>query len=109
MRIRKNIWGTKERPRMVVYRSLKNLYVQLVDDLQHKTLISVSTNTPFIKEKIGYGGNIKAAALLGDFLAKRVLEKGIKSIVFDRSGYMYHGRVKALAESARKAGISFGK
>ena len=93
---------------MVVYRSNKNIYVQLVDDLQHKTLMSISTNTPALKEKAGYGGNKKAASLLGELLAKKAVEKGIGGVVFDRSGYMYHGRLKALAESAKKGGLSFG-
>ena len=107
-RIKKRLFGTKTRPRMVVYRSNKNIYVQLVDDLQHKTLMSISTNTPALKEKAGYGGNKKAASLLGELLAKKAVEKGIGGVVFDRSGYMYHGRLKALAESAKKGGLSFG-
>lgn len=107
-RIKKKLFGTLNRPRMVVYRSLKNLYVQLIDDIENKTIISVSTNTPALKEKIRYGGNVKAATLLGEFLAKRAQQKGISVVVFDRSGYMFHGRVKALAESAKKGGLSFG-
>lgn len=108
-RIRKKIFGTPQAPRAVIYRSHKNLFVQLVDDIEHKTIVSVSTNTPALREKIKYGGNVKAASSLGEFLAKKSLEKGIKRIVFDRSGYKYHGRIKALAESVRKSGMSFGE
>jgi len=107
VRIRKKILGTNERPRMVVYRSLNNLYVQLIDDISHKTLFSISTNTPEIHKEVGHGGNVKAATLLGTHLAKRLLERGISHVVFDRGGYMYHGRVKALAEAVLKGGLSF--
>lgn len=107
-RIRKRIFGTARIPRMVVYRSLKNIYAQLVDDLSRRTLLSASTNIPALKEKLKYGGNVKAAAELGEYLAKRAADKGITNIVFDRCGYKYHGRVKALVESAREAGLSFG-
>ncbi len=106
-RIRKKVFGTQDRPRLVVHRSLKNFCAQLIDDIQHKTLISVSTNAPDIKKECAYGGNVKAASLLGTHLAKNALEKGIKNVAFDRSGYVYHGRVKALAESALKTGLSF--
>lgn len=106
-RIKKRFYGTKDRPRMVVYRSLKNTYVQLIDDTGQRTLLSLSTNTPALREKIGDGGNVKAASSLGDFLAKMAKEKGINKVLFDRSGYKYHGRIKALAESAIKGGISF--
>jgi len=110
MRIRKKAFGTPDKPRMVLYRSLKNMYVQLVDDLNHKTLMSLSTGAPDIRKEIGNkGSNVKAATALGTALAKRSLEKGIKKVVFDRSGYMYHGRVKAVAEAALKGGLSFGE
>ncbi|MBL7069537.1 MAG: 50S ribosomal protein L18 [Candidatus Omnitrophica bacterium] len=107
-RIRKKLFGTPKAPRLVIYRSLKNLRVALVDDAGHKTLMSVSTITPGLRDKVGYGGNVKAAGLLGEFFAKKALEKGIDRVVFDRSGYMYHGRIKALAESVLKNGLSFG-
>lgn len=107
-RIKKKILGVQERPRLVIYRSLKNIYVQLVDDVNKKTIMSVSTNTPGLKEKVKYGGNVKAAQALGEFLAEKAAGKGIKNVVFDRSGYKYHGRLKALAESAIKGGLSFG-
>jgi len=106
-RIRNKIIGSKERPRLSVFRSLKNIYVQLIDDIEQKTLISCSTQDKDVKKKVGYGGNKKAAAALGEELAKKVQSKGIKKIVFDRSGYLYHGRLKALAEALRKAGIEF--
>jgi len=108
-RIRKKIFGTAKMPRMVVHRSLKNLCVALVDDAAHKTLMSVSTVTTGLKDKVGYGGNVRAAGLLGEFFAKKALEKGIERVVFDRSGYMYHGRIKALAESVAKNGVTFGQ
>ncbi|MFH1753316.1 MAG: 50S ribosomal protein L18 [Candidatus Omnitrophota bacterium] len=106
-KIRKKIFGTADRPRMVVRRSLKNLHVQLVDDMARKTLISVSTSNPDVKSQISYGGNVQAAGALGAILAKKLRENGITRVVFDRSGYMYHGRIKALAEAATKEGITF--
>ena len=108
-RIRKKVFGTPERPRMVVYRSIKNLSVQLVDDIGHRTIMSFSTSSPEMRKETANGGNVKAASLLGTRLAKLAAEKGIRRVVFDRSGYMYHGRVKALAESALKGGLSFKK
>jgi large subunit ribosomal protein L18 len=109
IRIRKKVFGTPEKPRMVLYRSLKNMYVQLVDDISHKTLMSLSTGSPDVrKETADKGSNVKAATALGMAFAKLSLEKGIKKVVFDRSGYMYHGRVKALAEAVLKGGLSFG-
>ncbi len=108
-KIRKKIFGTADRPRMVIHRSPKNLHVQLVDDMAHKTLISVSTSNPDVKAHIAYGGNVKAASSLGSLLAKKLRDKGITRVVFDRSGYMYHGRIKALAEAAIKDGLTFKK
>ncbi len=109
IRMRRKAIGTDKRPRMVVYRSLRNIYVQLVDDMENKTILSLSTSASDLKKGIGYGGNNKAAATLGGSLAKKALDKGIKHIVFDRSGYKYHGRVKTLAEAALKGGLSFAK
>ena len=106
-RIRGKVSGNTERPRLVVYRSLKNFYVQVVDDLKHKTLFSLSTQDKSFKEKFPYGGNVKAAQFLGEVFAKKVIEKGIKKIIFDRAGYAYHGRVKAFGESLRKGGLEF--
>lgn len=106
-RIRKTLSGNSDRPRMCVFRSLKNIYIQAIDDQRGITLVSASTLDPEIKEKLNYHGNIQAAELLGALFAKRLKEKGIKKAVFDRGGFLYHGRVKALAESIRKEKINF--
>lgn len=107
MRLRQKMTGNKERPRMSIYRSLTNLYVQFIDDIDQKTICSVSTLDPKVKTAAKYGGNIKAALALGAQAALLAKTKGISKVVFDRAGYMYHGRVKAFAESARKNGLSF--
>ncbi len=106
-RIRKKIVGTAERPRLCVYRSLNHMYAQLVDDTKGTTLMTVSTRSPDLKDKIKAGGNVKAATVVGEVLAERALGKGLTKAVFDRAGYHYHGRVKALAEAARKKGLLF--
>lgn len=106
-RIRAKVRGTSGRPRLVVHRSIKNTYIQLIDDIEAKTLLSLSTSSAKIKEKIGSGGNVKAAAFLGEMFAELAKGKGIDRIVFDRSGYAYHGRIKALAEALRKGGLVF--
>jgi len=106
--LRKRIVGTKDKPRLCVFRSGKNLYAQLIDDMKGHTLFSFSTNMSGLKNKIAYGGNVKAAASLGEAFAKQAKEKGFNKIVFDRAGYLYHGRVKAFAEGARKNGLVFG-
>jgi len=123
-RIRKKISGTKERPRLSVFKSLKHIYAQIINDEEGVTLVSACTLSPEIKEalhrathlsvgeverseQIQHGGNITASKIVGEFLAKKALEKGIKNVVFDRGGYIYHGRVKALAEAAREAGLQF--
>lgn len=105
--IRKKIIGTKERPRLCVTKSHKNIYGQLVDDMTGRTVFSLSTNARVLKTKIAYGGNVKAAALLGEEFAKKAKEKGFAKVRFDRAGYPYHGRVKAFAEEARKNGLVF--
>jgi len=105
IRIRKKVFGTSERPRVNIYRSLKNLYLQVIDDTQGVTLLSVSTLEKEIKPKVNYGGNIKAAQILAEELVKRMDQKGIKNVVFDRGGYRYHGRVKVVADILRKAGV----
>ncbi|MDD5422424.1 MAG: 50S ribosomal protein L18 [Candidatus Omnitrophota bacterium] len=106
--IRKKISGTAQKPRLSVYRSLNNLYAQLVDDVTGKTLVSLSTNSPDLKDKVKKdAGNVKGAGMLGVALAEKCKSKGITDIVFDRSGYLYHGRVKALADAARKGGLKF--
>ncbi|MFH1778763.1 MAG: 50S ribosomal protein L18 [Candidatus Omnitrophota bacterium] len=106
-RIRRKIEGTKERPRLSVHRSLKNIFVQLIDDIEGKTLYSISTLDKRFKEKFKGGGNVKAAEILGEMFAREAQGKGIRQVVFDRGGYLYHGRLKALAEAARKAGLEF--
>ncbi|MDD6215047.1 MAG: 50S ribosomal protein L18 [Firmicutes bacterium] len=103
-RVRKNISGTAERPRLDVYRSLNNIYAQIIDDTKGITLVSASSMD---KDFNGYGGNIEAAKTVGNMIAKKALEKGIKAVVFDRGGYIYHGRVAALAEGAREGGLEF--
>jgi large subunit ribosomal protein L18 len=106
-RVRKKIQGTPERPRLNVYRSLHHIYVQVVDDTGGKTLVSASTLDPALKGTLKSGGNREAAKAVGELAARKCLEKGIESVVFDRGGYLYHGRVKALAEGAREAGLKF--
>jgi len=106
-RIRKKIEGTAERPRLNVYRSLCNIYVQIIDDTKAVTIVSASTIDPEIKGKIKAGGNKESAKVVGEVVAKRALEKGVKKVVFDRGGYKYHGRVKSLADAAREAGLEF--
>ena len=106
--IRKKIVGTSDKPRLSVYRSLSNTYVQLVDDMAGNTLAALSTNSPSIKDEVKKdGGNLKGVAILGISVAKLCKEKGIERIVFDRSGYAYHGKVKALADALRKGGLKF--
>lgn len=108
MRIRKKVFGTAERPRLVVFRSAKNIYAQIVDDLHNRTLTSVSTLSPDLKEKTAKAkGKITAAQLVGKRIAEKAKELNIKNVVFDRGGYMYHGRVKAVADAAREGGLHF--
>ena len=104
LRVRNHISGTAERPRLNVFRSLSNIYAQVIDDVQGVTVVSASTQE---KDFANYGGNIEAAKAVGEAVAKRAMEKGITEVVFDRGGYVYHGRVKALAEAAREAGLKF--
>ena len=106
-RQRVRIIGTVERPRLAVHRSLTNLYGQVIDDTSNRTLFSLSTRDKEIKAKFTYGGNVKAASFLGEVFARRAKEKGITRVVFDRGGNLYHGRVKAFAESLRKGGLDF--
>ncbi len=106
-RVRKNISGTPERPRLNVFRSLSNIYAQVIDDTTGKTLVSASSLDKEIKDKVANGGNIEAAKEVGILVAKRALDAGIKAVVFDRGGYLYHGRVLNLAEGAREGGLEF--
>jgi large subunit ribosomal protein L18 len=107
-RIREKMLGTSERPRLNVYRSLNHIYAQVIDDMDGKTIVSASTNEgkKAAKSK-GAGGNLAAAKAVGKNIAERAKQKGISKVVFDRGGYIYHGRVKALADAAREAGLQF--
>ncbi len=105
--IRLKMYGTALRPRLVVRRSLKAFYAALINDVQNKTLLSSSTNDKEIKQKIPSGGDVKAAQFLGGIFAAKAKEKNITKVLFDRSGYLYHGRVKAFADAARKGGLEF--
>ena len=107
-RIRRKIVGTKERPRLSLRRSINHLYAQIVDDTEGKTMVQMSTLSADIKDKLSKGaGNVKGAVLLGAALAEKCKKAGITKVVFDRAGYLYHGRIKALAEAARKGGLDF--
>ncbi len=107
-RIRKTVYGTAGKPRLAVFRSLKHIYAQVIDDTRGHTLLSMSTKDQAVAQAVGKGsGNKAAAAKVGEALAKRALEKGVSSVVFDRSGYRFHGRIKALADAARGAGLKF--
>ena len=105
--IRKAIAGSADKPRLAIHRSLANFSAQVVNDVDSKTLFSLSTMDKEVKAKFPYGGNLKAAAFFGEVFARKAKEKGILNVVFDRAGYLYHGRVKAFAESARKGGLKF--
>jgi len=109
-RIRKRVRGTETRPRLTVYRSVAHIYVQVVDDMTGRTIASASSVEPSIKGTLGKearGGNVAGAQVIGKTIAARLLEKGVKRVVFDRNGFLYHGRVKAVADAAREAGLEF--
>lgn len=103
-KIRKRLRGTTERPRLAVFRSLKHIYAQVIDDTTGRTIVSASSNE---KESSIPGGNIEGAKAIGKLVAERAMSKGVKAVVYDRGGYIYHGRVKALADAAREAGLEF--
>jgi len=110
LRQRKRIAGTKARPRLSVFRSVSHIYVQIIDDMTGETLVSASTIDPKLKgsfAKEERGGNIKGAEAIGKAIAERSIEKGITRVVFDLSGFLYHGRIRAVADAARKAGLEF--
>ena len=107
MKIRNRFSGTAERPRLAVFRSNSHVYAQVIDDVAGKTIVSASTLEKDIKAELKNTDDIEAATKVGDIVAKRALEKGIKAVVFDRGGYIYHGKVKALADAAREAGLEF--
>jgi large subunit ribosomal protein L18 len=109
-RIRKRMTGTGDKPRLSIFRSGAHIYVQVIDDRSGQTLASASSVEPTIKAKMPSatrGGNVKGAALVGETIAERLKDKGITKVVFDRNGFLYHGRVKAVAEAARSAGLQF--
>ena len=106
-RIRKHVSGTAERPRMVVFRSNKQIYVQVIDDEQGKTLAAASSNDKALAAECKGKSGIEAAAIVGKAIAQRAIEKGITTIAFDRGGYLFHGRVKSLADAAREGGLEF--
>ena len=104
LRVRKKVFGTTERPRLSVYRSEKNIYAQIIDDVNAVNIVAASSLDKAVEVK---GSNKEAAKLVGELVAKKAIEKGITEIVFDRGGYVYHGRVQALADGAREAGLKF--
>lgn len=106
-RIRKKMIGTVERPRLSVFRSAKHIYSQIIDDSQGITLVTASTTEKDIREQQKFENKTAAATYIGQLLAERAVQKGIKSVVFDRNGFLYHGRVKAVSDGARKAGLDF--
>jgi large subunit ribosomal protein L18 len=106
-RVRRKVSGTAERPRLAVFRSNQHIYAQAIDDTQHHTLVSASSLDASVKEDLDSGSNCQASSQVGKLVAERLLEKGIKQVVFDRGGNLYHGRIKALADAAREAGLEF--
>ena len=107
VRVRKKVRGTSARPRLNVFKSAKHIYAQLIDDTAGATLLAVSTVSEDVSAGLAYTGNVEAARKVGAAIAKKALEKEITSVVFDRNGFLYHGRIKALAEAARENGLSF--
>ena len=109
-RIRRRVRGSVERPRLTVFRSVAHIYAQVIDDLSGRTLVAASSVDPALKDAFANGvagGNLKGAEAVGKAIAERSIEKGIKRVVFDRSGFLYHGRIRAVADAARKAGLEF--
>jgi large subunit ribosomal protein L18 len=106
-RVRRKVSGTAEQPRLAIFRSNQHIYAQVIDDVQQHTLAAASSLDEDIKTKVSSGGNCAASAQVGQLVAKRAMEKGIKTVVFDRGGNLFHGRVKALADAAREAGLQF--
>ena len=106
-RIRRKIAGNRQRPRLCVFRSLNHIYAQIIDDSEGKTLVAASTVEKKVRGDARRAGNIQAAKLVGKAIAERARAEGIEAVVFDRGGYLYHGRIKALAEAAREAGLKF--
>ena len=107
VRVRRKVRGTSEQPRLCVFRSAKHIYAQIIEDATAKTLVAASTVSKDIAEGQNHTGNVEAAKAVGTAIAKKALEQNIKQVVFDRNGFLYHGRVKALADAARDAGLVF--
>ena len=106
-RVRRKVSGTTQRPRLCVFRSSNNIYAQIIDDTNRVTLVAASSLEADVKGAVNHTGNKEAAKMVGAMIAKRAIEKGITEVVFDRGGYLYHGRIKELAEAAREAGLKF--
>ncbi|NMM55395.1 50S ribosomal protein L18 [Paenibacillus aquistagni] len=107
LRVRKKIEGTTARPRLNVFRSAKHIYAQVIDDANGVTLVAASTMDKELRDQVGNGGNVEAARKVGELIAKRAKDAGVSVVVFDRGGYLYHGRIQALADAAREAGLEF--
>ncbi len=107
VRVRQRVRGTAARPRLSVFRSLNHIYAQIIDDESGRTLASAGSRSPEFRERLKAGGNVAAAKLVGELVARKARERGIERVVFDRGGYQYHGRVKGLAEAARAGGLIF--
>ena len=106
-RVRRKVFGTHQRPRLCVFRSSNNIYAQIIDDTNRVTLVAASSLDEAVKGAVNHTGNKEAAKMVGEMVAKKAVEKGITEVVFDRGGYIYHGRIKELAEGAREAGLKF--
>ena len=106
-RVRRKVFGTPQRPRLCVFRSSNNIYAQIIDDTNRVTLVAASSLDEAVKGAVNHTGNKEAAKIVGEMVAKKAVEKGITEVVFDRGGYIYHGRIKELAEGAREAGLKF--
>jgi large subunit ribosomal protein L18 len=107
LRVRKKVNGTQDRPRLTVYKSLNHMYAQIIDDTTGHTIVSASTLEKEMRQSQSHNGNVKSAKLVGDVIAKRAKDKGILKVVFDKGGFKYHGRVEAVAQAAREAGLEF--
>ena len=106
-RVRRKVFGTPQRPRLCVFRSSNNIYAQIIDDTNRVTLVAASSLDEAVQGAVNHTGNKEAAKMVGEMVAKKAVEKGITEVVFDRGGYIYHGRIKELAEGAREAGLKF--
>ena len=106
-RVRRKVFGTPQRPRLCVFRSSNNIYAQIIDDTNRVTLVAASSLDEAVKGAVNHTGNKEAAKMVSEMVAKKAVEKGITEVVFDRGGYIYHGRIKELAEGAREAGLKF--